>query len=70
MSLANQRLKVSWIKQSGGLRGIDNTFLKAGRMANPRLPLAASSSYLYATRVNAGGLNIKPTETARIKFNF
>jgi len=70
MSLANQGLKVSRIKQSGSVRGIDDPLLKAHRMANPRLPLPASSCYFYSARVNAGGLNIESTETARIKFNF
>jgi len=32
---------MSRIKQSGSVRGIDNPLLKAGRMAKPRLPLAA-----------------------------
>jgi hypothetical protein len=34
-------LKMSWVKQSGSLREVDNLLSKAGRMANPHLPLAA-----------------------------
>jgi hypothetical protein len=69
MPFTNQNLKVSRIKQSGSLREVDDPFLQAHRMAKPRLPLAASSCYFYSAWVNGGGLNIKSTETARIKFN-